>query len=204
MSVGAGAIVTIGIWPWLAVAAAGALHGANPVMGWAFLSCGAHLDGKARTVRAVIPVALGHLASVIVIAAAVPAALQLGLAFDPLVPESLAAALLLTMAMRHLRGRVHRATWRPAGHAGLALWSFIVGTAHGAGWMLVPALVPLCASGMPGREIAASGSVMLALAAVAVHMTAMLATTAAMAAGAQRGFLAASEWLRTRTRQWRG
>ena len=61
-----------------------------------------------------------------------------------------------------------------AGHAGIALWSFLMTTAHGAGLMLVPALVPLCASDGPVREISASGSLVMALAAVAVHTAAML------------------------------
>ncbi len=75
-----------------------------------------------------------------------------------------------------------------AGQAGLALWSFTTGTVHGAGMMLVPALIPLCVSGSPAREITASGSMLLALAAVAVHMAAMLAVTALMATLAGRAF----------------
>jgi len=66
---------------------------------------------------------------------------------------------------------------------GLALWSCLVASAHGSGLMLVPALVPLCLSAAPAREITASGSMLLALAAVAVHMAAMLAVTAALALG---------------------
>jgi hypothetical protein len=62
----------------------------------------------------------------------------------------------------------------PVGHAGLALWSFMMSTAHGAGLMLVPALIPLCIGNAPAREITASGSLMLALAAIGVHIGAML------------------------------
>lgn len=47
----------------------------------------------------------------------------------------------------------------------------------------MPALASLCAGDMPGREITASGSLLLGVAAVGVHMAALLATTAAMAAG---------------------
>ena len=52
--------------------------------------------------------------------------------------------------------------------------------------MLVPALAPLCLSGVPGREITASGSLLLALAAVAVHMGAMLVAMGCLSAGLQR------------------
>ena len=74
-----------------------------------------------------------------------------------------------------------------AGHAGIAMWSFLVATAHGAGTMLVPALVPLCLVGNPAREITASGSLVLALAAVGLHTAAMLLTTGLIAAGVCRG-----------------
>ena len=52
--------------------------------------------------------------------------------------------------------------------------------------MLVPALAPLCLGDAPGREIAASGSLLLALAAVGVHMAAMLGMAAGVAVGACR------------------
>jgi hypothetical protein len=60
-------------------------------------------------------------------------------------------------------------------------------TAHGAGLMLVPAFVPLCLADTPARDITASGSLVLALAAVGVHAAAMLVTTGVIAAGVCRG-----------------
>ena len=62
----------------------------------------------------------------------------------------------------------------------------MMSTAHGAGLMLVPALIPLCIAGAPGRESIASGPLMLALAAVGVHTAAMLAVTGLIAAGVCR------------------
>lgn len=173
-------------WPWLAVAAMGALHGLNPAAGWAFGLCSARTEGGRPLLRLLLPVALGHVASLIVVAAAVPAALRLGLEFDPLLPQGVAAGLLFLLALHHFGGRAHRTHWAPAAGTGLALWSFIVGTAHGAGWMLVPALASLCSSDMPAREITASGSLGLGLGAAGVHMAAMLGTTAGMAALASR------------------
>ena len=55
------------------------------------------------------------------------------------------------------------------------------GLPTGSGLMLVPAFIPLCLSASPAREITASGSLTLALAAVGLHMAAMLAVTAVMA-----------------------
>jgi hypothetical protein len=52
----------------------------------------------------------------------------------------------------------------------------------------VPALVPLCIGDASAREIAATGPLMLALAAVAIHTAAMLAITGLIATGLCRGF----------------
>lgn len=175
------------LWPWFAVAAAGALHGSNPVAGWALAAWPAG-DGPLRPGRRLAAIAAGHLLSVLAVAAAVPVGLALGLGFDPLLLQGLAAVLLALAVLRHFSHRGTRARAPGSGSAALALWSFIVGIGHGAGWMLMPALASLCGSGMPGREIAASGSLGLALAAVGLHMAAMLATTAALAAGARRAF----------------
>jgi hypothetical protein len=165
------------LWPWLAVAGAGALHGLNPCTGWALAAaCG----GGGKTLRALGPIALGHAASV----AGVAAMVALGVGLDALLPTAivtLLAALLLAGLTRRVR----------AGRAALSLGAFVTSTLHGSGLMLVPAFVPLCLSASPAREITASGSLLLALAAVGIHMAAMLATTgvAAYAAGAGLGAL---------------
>jgi hypothetical protein len=59
----------------------------------------------------------------------------------------------------------------------------MMSSAHGAGLMLVPALIPICTGDAPARQITAPSSLLLALAAVAVHSAAMLAVTGAMATG---------------------
>jgi hypothetical protein len=70
-------------------------------------------------------------------------------------------------------------------------------SAHGAGLMLVPVLMPLCTGNVATREITASGSLMLALAAVGVHTAAMLAVTGVIAIGVCRGFDAGASLLRS-------
>jgi hypothetical protein len=102
----------------------------------------------------------------------------------------LAAGLLLiaAAACRLLRGeRPCIPIDKPTSHIGIALWSLLMGSVHGAGMMLVPALMPLCLADNPAREITASGSWALALAAVGVHTAAMLATTGLIATGVCRG-----------------
>jgi hypothetical protein len=68
-----------------------------------------------------------------------------------------------------------------AGMVGLGVWSFLMASAHGAGLMLVPVLIPLCLAASPAQELTAAGSLPIALAAVGVHTLAMLATTAVIA-----------------------
>jgi hypothetical protein len=63
------------------------------------------------------------------------------------------------------------------GLIGLGLWSFLMASAHGAGLMLVPAVMPLCLSG-PGSALTGSGSWIMALAALGVHTATMLAVIA--------------------------
>ncbi len=173
------------LWPWLAVAGVGALHGLNPATGWMFAAaCGVRSRDRAQALRALVPIAAGHAASVVLVAAAV----ALGLATGRVVLQVLAGALLVVVAVVHLSGRKAKLARTPAGHAGLALWSFMMSTAHGAGLMLVPALIPLCMGGAPAREITASGSLALALAVVGVHTAAMLAVTGVIAAEVCRAF----------------
>ena len=167
-----------GIWPWIAIAGLGALHGLNPASGW-------RGGGASTTLRALGPLAIGHLLSVALVAAAVASGLGL---WRELLPW-LAGGLLLAVAARQLAKR--RVGQAPAGHLVLGLWSFIASSAHGAGLMLVPALAPLCLGDAPGREITASGSLLLALAAVGVHMAAMLGRRAVWPSGRvgwSRGF----------------
>jgi hypothetical protein len=171
-------------WPWLAVAGAGALHGLNPATGWLLAAAwGVRSRDRGQALRALVPIGVGHAASIALVAGAV----VLGLALDRVVLQAMAGGLLLVAASVHLWRRAAPRLRAPAGQAGLALWSFMMATAHGAGLMLVPALMPLCLGAASARQITASGSLLLALAAVAVHGAAMLVVTGGIAAGVCRG-----------------
>jgi hypothetical protein len=66
------------------------------------------------------------------------------------------------------------------GFGGLVAWSFLMATAHGAGLMLWPALMPMClANGGGGGGY--DGAMAETLAAVGVHTLAMVATTGLVA-----------------------
>jgi hypothetical protein len=77
-------------------------------------------------------------------------------------------------------------------------------TAHGAGLMVVPVLMPLCIGNAPAREITASGSLTLALAAVGIHTAAMLAVTGVIAIGVCRAFDAGATLFRSFSTQAKG
>lgn len=173
------------LWPWMAIAGLGALHGLSPATGWMFAAaCGVRARDVAQAWRALLPIAIGHGASAAIMALVVAQ----GMAMDRTTFQDLAGALLVGVAFyRLLRGAGPRTPLSAkAGHAGIALWSFLMATAHGAGLMLVPALVPLCLADSPARELTASGSLFLALSAVAVHTAAMLVTTGVIATGVCR------------------
>lgn len=173
------------LWPWLAMAVTGALHGLNPATGWACaaawgLRCG---DGRAKPLRALLPIAIGHAASVALVVAAV----VWGWALPRSVLQAAAGCLLVAAVAVYLWRRAPRKARTSAGHAGLVLGAFLGSTLHGAGLMLVPALAPLClGSSAVGQGMDASGPLLLALAAVAVHMAAMLAVTGLVSTGVCR------------------
>jgi hypothetical protein len=72
------------------------------------------------------------------------------------------------------------------GLAGLAFWSFLMATAHGAGLMILPALMPLCLTESPLHQIGVDRSAAMAIAAVGVHTLAMLTATSFVALAVYR------------------
>jgi hypothetical protein len=123
------------VWPWLAIAGLGALHGLNPPTGWAVAAAWGMRSGeRAQAWRALLPIGAGHAGSVALVAGAI----ALGVSFDRELLSGGALALLAVGAVavaacRLGARRVDRPTVTPAAHAGLALWSFAMATAHGSG-----------------------------------------------------------------------
>ena len=128
---------------------------------------------------ALAPIAFGHVLSIAVVVAAV---LLLGIVIDQTLLRYGAGALLIGWAAYHaLYGARHRVRFgMTVGYAGLAAWSFLMASAHGAGLMLIPVVLPLCLAASPGGELTAA-ALPIALAAVGVHSLAMLAVTGVIA-----------------------
>ncbi len=169
------------LWPWLTLAGLGAFHGLNPAMGWLFaVALGQHRHSRRVVLVALLPIAFGHALAIALVVAAV---LALGVVVDLAVIRLGGGLLLIGWAAYHaLYGHRHRVRFGlRTGMTGLAVWSFLMASAHGAGLMLVPVLIPLCLAASPTRELTASGSIPVSLAAVGVHTLAMLAVTGAIA-----------------------
>lgn len=168
-------------WPWLALVGLGAFHGVNPAMGWLFaVALGLHRGSRRVVLTSLVPIGLGHALAIALVAFAVVA---LGLAIDQRAIQLAAGVVLIGWAgYHHLYGSRHRVrVGMRTGMAGLGLWSFWMASAHGAGLMLVPVLVPLGAHGPAHGHVAPGTSLAVSMAAVGVHTLAMLATTAVMA-----------------------
>jgi hypothetical protein len=157
------------LWPWFTLIGLGAYHGVNPAMGWLFaVALGLHRGRRPVVIQSLIPIAIGHLLSIAVVASAV---LALGVVIDRRLLLMVAGGGLILWALHHLMyGSRHPARiGMQAGFAGLLAWSFLMASAHGAGLMLVPALAPLCLSGGGTGHSTAAGPLLNSLAAVGVH-----------------------------------
>ena len=126
---------------WDAMLALGAYHGVNPGLGWLFAVALGMQQGSARGVwRALPPIALGHAAAVGVV---VLAAALAGLVLPVETLRTVVAALLMTMGLYRLwRHRHPRYGGMQVTFGTLTIWSFLMASAHGAGLMVLPFVMP--------------------------------------------------------------
>jgi hypothetical protein len=167
-----------GVAPWLAVIGSGVFHGVNPAMGWLFATAlGLQRKSRMALAAALPPLALGHAASIFAVTSS---ALVLGLALHAGTLKFVAGLVLLGWAAYHLLyGHRHRVrVGMTAGAAGLALWSAATATVHGAGLMLVPALMPICGA---AAKAGLAGTLGPAALVTAVHTLVASVTSAAIA-----------------------
>jgi hypothetical protein len=164
---------------WQAVMFLGAFHGINPGMGWLFAVALGMQEGSARGVwRALPPIALGHaiaVALVLVIAAAA------GLVVSPETLRFVVAGILMTLgAYRLWRHRHPRFGGMQVSFGDLTLWSFLMASAHGAGFMVLPFVMRMpvamaASTNEHARHVAAEASAPWTNAtAVGVHTAAYL------------------------------
>jgi hypothetical protein len=168
---------------WTALIALGAFHGINPGMGWLFaVALGMQERRRGAVLRALLPLGAGH-------ALAVCAAVAAALAIGTVIPLSwlrwpLAGALVALGLFRLYRHRHPRLAGMRVSMSRLALWSFVMATAHGAGLMVVPVFVAMSMAGESGHAHHTSGigsDLGPAVLATIAHGAGYLAVTAFMA-----------------------
>jgi magnesium-transporting ATPase (P-type) len=160
---------------WYAMVALGAYHGINPGMGWLFAVALGMQQRSARGVwRALPPIALGHAASVgAVLAIAAAARLVVPLALL----NAVVAMVLISLGIYRLQRHRHpRAGGMQVGFRDLVLWSFLMASAHGAGFMVLPFVMPMAttiaAADHHHANHAGPAAANVAAAAVALHTAA--------------------------------
>ena len=168
---------------WAVMIALGAFHGINPGMGWLFaVALGMQERRRRAVLLALVPLVAGH---ALAVTSAVAGALILG----TMIPLSwlrwpLALALVSLGTFRLYRHRHRRWAGMRVSMSRLALWSFLMATAHGAGLMVMPifAGTSMAHGGDHTHHIAVTaagaGSALLA---TSVHAVGYLAVTAFIA-----------------------
>ena len=167
---------------WVTLAVLGVYHGINPAMGWLFaVSRGMQERSRRAVLRSLVPIAIGHEASIALVAVLV---LGLSTTTDPKALRIGAAAALIAFgAFRFVKPRAHfRWTTMRVSDRELGVWSFLMSTAHGAGLMIAPVILGLRASqGHDDMAMLSGGPIDIAAVGIAVHVAAMVAVMGAIA-----------------------
>jgi hypothetical protein len=130
------------LWPWAALFLLGAYHGVNPGMGWLFaVALGMQKKSAAAVWQSLVPIAAGHFVAIgLVVAAAAIAGAVLPLRYVKVA----AACVLLAFGLHRLIRKSHpRWGGMQIGFRDLCIWSFLMASAHGAGFMLLPILLKM-------------------------------------------------------------
>ncbi len=161
---------------WLSLAGLGVYHGVNPAMGWLFaVSRGMQEKSRRAVLRSLVPIAIGHEASIALVALLV---IGLSTTTDPMALRIGAAAALIAFGIfRFLKPRAHfRWTSMRVTDRELGVWSFLMSSAHGAGLMVAPVILGLQASSHSHDDMAmlSGGPIDIAAVGIAVHVGAMV------------------------------
>ena len=180
---------------WLTVVAVGLYHGLNPAMGWPLaVANGMAARRPGALFATLLPLGGGHFAAMAVVL--VPFAwLSWYVQWSRPIRLGAGAVVVLFGIYKLLQRRHPRALARIR-PTQLAWWSFLMATAHGAGLMLVPFMLGLCATAPAADGAGASlpelghdtvmnylarSNVATAIAVAAVHTLAMVLAGVAMA-----------------------
>jgi hypothetical protein len=164
---------------WLAVVASGLYHGLNPGMGWPLAVSAGMMEKSPRAlVAALLALATGHLLAMLVMI--LPFSLLVTLVYWQRQIRIGASLLVMGFGAFRLIDRRHPRALARIKPSQLALWSFAAAIAHGAGLMLAPIYLGLCAAeGLDKGDDAAgaliSANLGMAVLVSIVHSAAMIA-----------------------------
>jgi hypothetical protein len=164
----------------------GAYHGLNPGMGWLFaLSNGLQRQSERAIWLSLLPIAAGHAASLVLVAALVIAGAQF---LSTTILELATAAVLLAFGLYKIVNYYRHPRWvgMKIGMRDLAWWSFLMAVAHGAGLMIAPFLLGMTVDHSAHGEHASHGAATLSSGiemslSVALHTVSMLVVMALVA-----------------------
>lgn len=171
---------------WLAVVASGVYHGVNPGMGWPLAVSAALMEGGRRPLFASLgALAVGHFLAMTAIL--LPFAAMTALVAWQREIRIVAGCIVIALGVWLLVYRRHPRFLSRIPPSRLALWSFLVATAHGAGLMLVPIYLGLCsANELDAAHRAAAAlmaqSAVLSIVVASTHTTAMILSGGVIAA----------------------
>jgi hypothetical protein len=167
---------------WWAVVASGVYHGLNPGMGWPLAVSAALMNpGRGSLYRALAALAVGHCAAMLL--ALLPFAALLTLAQWRAEIRTAAALLVIALGAYLLINRRHPRFLSRVPPSRLALWSFLVAMAHGAGLMLVPLYLGICGTDGVDADLSESGALIGGSAGVAVAVAAVHGGSMTIAGG---------------------
>ena len=127
-------------WLWAGVVVIGVYHGLNPAMGWPLAVANGLTEKRGTAVFATwLPLGAGHLLAMALVL--VPFTLLAWLLVWGREIRVAAGLLIMLFGVYRLLQRRHPRWLLRVRPSQLALWSFLMATAHGAALMLVPVLL---------------------------------------------------------------
>lgn len=172
---------------WWAVIVSGLYHGLSPGMGWPLAVSAALMERKTSALPgALLALAGGHFLAMCAIL--LPFSLMVTLVYWEGQIRIGAGLLVIALGVYLLFNRRHPRFLARVPPSRLALWSFLAAMAHGAGLMLVPIFLGICApesldAGHRAAEDLMASNVGMAFIVAAVHTAAMTLAGGLLAAG---------------------
>ncbi|MEO0546660.1 MAG: hypothetical protein AAF035_06900 [Pseudomonadota bacterium] len=172
---------------WWAVIVSGLYHGLNPGLGWPLAVSSALMERqKSALLKALAALSIGHF--VAMLAVLLPFSMMTILVSWESEIRIGAGVIVIALGFYLLINRRHPKFLSRVPPSKLALWSFLAAMAHGAGLMLVPIYLGICApaeqdAGHLAAGVLMAGNVQTALVVAIAHTAAMTLAGGILAAG---------------------